>query len=169
MDRRTDMQSALRQASKVLFLAAAFSFGSMAYASGLPVVKDFRTEARDADSRKVPILVLFMDETCGYCKTVSEDFLQPMQRDPEFDNKVIIRQVESSSEGALIDFDGKPTTYREFASRHHIRGVPNVMLFDSHGQELTFLEGLTTVDFYYAFLLDAIDQSLAKVRAANRT
>jgi len=162
------MQSALRQVSNVLFLAAAFGFGSMSYASGLPVVKDFTAEAKDAKSRKVPILVLFMDETCGYCKTVSEDFLQPMQRDPEFDNKVILRQIESSSEGTLIDFDGTPTTYREFSSKHNVRGVPNVMLFDSHGQMLTFLEGLTTVDFYYAFLLDAIDESLAKVKAASQ-
>ena len=161
------MQSALKQASKVILLAAALGFGSMSYASGLPVVKDFRAEARDANNRKVPILVLFMDETCGYCKTVSEDFLQPMQRDPEFDNKVILRQIESSSEGTLIDFDGTPTTYREFSSKHNVRGVPNVMLFDSHGQMLTFLEGLTTVDFYYAFLLDAIDESLAKVRTAS--
>jgi thioredoxin-related protein len=162
------MQSALRQASNALFLAAALGFGSMSYASGLPVVKDFTAEAKDAKSRKVPILVLFMDETCGYCKTVSEDFLQPMQRDPEFDNKVIIRQVESSSEGTLIDFDGTPTTYSKFSSRHNVRGVPNVMLFDSDGKMLTFLEGLTTVDFYYAFLLDAIEGSLAKVRAASQ-
>ena len=161
------MQSAFKQVSSVFLFAAAIGFGSMSYASGLPVVKDFTAEARDAKSRKVPILVLFMDETCGYCKTVSEDFLQPMQRDPEFDNKVILRQIESSSEGTLIDFDGTPTTYREFSSKHNVRGVPNVMLFDSHGQMLTFLEGLTTVDFYYAFLLDAIDESLAKVKAAS--
>ena len=161
------MQSALKQASNVLLLAAAIGFGPMAYASGLPVVKDFTAEAREAKNKRVPILVLFMDETCSYCKTVSEDFLQPMQRDPEFDNKVIIRQIESSSEGTLIDFDGTPTTYRKFSSRHKVGGVPNVMLFDSHGQMLTFLEGLTTVDFYYAFLLDAIEESLAKVRAAS--
>ena len=162
------MQSALKQVSNVFLLAAAFGLGSMSYASGLPVVKDFTAEAKDAKSRKVPILVLFMDETCGYCKTVSEDFLQPMQRDPEFDNKVILRQIESSSDGTLIDFDGTTTTYSKFSSKHNVRGVPNVMLFDSHGQMLTFLEGLTTVDFYYAFLLDAIDESLAKVKAASQ-
>jgi thioredoxin-related protein len=161
------MQTVLKQASNVLLLAAAIGFGSMAYASGLPVVKDFTAEARDAKDKKVPILVLFMDETCSYCKIVSEDFLQPMQRDPEFDNKVILRQIESGSEGTLIDFDGTPTTYRKFAGRHHVGGVPNVMLFDSNGQMLTFLEGLTTVDFYYAFLLEAVEGSLAKVRAAS--
>ncbi len=161
------MQAALKQASNVFFLAAAIGFGSMAYASGLPVVKDFTAEAKDAKSKRVPILVLFMDETCSYCKTVSEDFLQPMQRDAEFDSKVIIRQIESSSEGTLIDFDGTPTTYRKFSGKHNVRGVPNVMLFDSQGQVLTFLEGLTTVDFYYAFLLDAIEESLAKVKAAS--
>jgi thioredoxin-related protein len=162
------MQSALKQVSSIFLFAAAIGFGSMSSAAGLPVVKDFRAEARDANNKRVPILVLFMDESCEYCKTVSEDFLQPMQRDPEFDSKVILRQIESSSEGKLIDFDGTTTTYSKFSSKHNVRGVPNVMLFDSHGQVLTFLEGLTTVDFYYAFLLDAINESLAKVKAASQ-
>jgi len=161
------MKFVLKRSLIIFFLAAAIDCWSLAQATGLPVVKDFTFEAGDARQRQVPILVLFMSETCEYCETVLEDFLLPMQRDPEFKDKVILRQIESSSKDALIDFEGKTTTYSSFSSRHKVRGVPNVMLFDSNGQVLTYIEGLLTVDFYYAFLVDAIDESLAKIKAAR--
>ena len=91
----------------------------------------------------------------------------PMQRDPEYNDKVILRQIESGSGDALVDFDGKTTTYSRFSGRHKVWGVPNVMLFDSNGQVLTSIEGLLTVDFYYAFLVDAINESLEKTKAGN--
>jgi thioredoxin-related protein len=146
---------------------AAINYGSVVQAAGLPVVKDFTVEAKDAQKRQVPILVLFMSESCSYCETVLEQFLLPMQRDPEFKDKVILRQIESSSRDQLIDFDGKTTTYSSFSGRHKVSGVPNVMLFDGNGQMLTFIEGLLTVDFYYAFLVDAIDESLARIKTAR--
>jgi thioredoxin-related protein len=161
------MKIVVKQSLAILFLVAAFNCWSTVHADGLPVVKDFTVEAREAHQRQLPILVLFMSETCEYCETVLQEFLLPMQRNPEFKDKVILRQIESSSKDALIDFDGKPTTYSSFSSRHKVGGVPNVMLFDSNGQVLTFIEGLLTVDFYYSFLVDAIDESLAKVKAAG--
>lgn len=162
------MKFVLKQSLFVFFLMAAINFGSIARAAGLPVVKNFTEEARDAHNRQVPILVLFMSESCTYCETALQDFLLPMQRDPEFKSKVILRQIETSSNDTLVDFDGKTTTYSRFSSRHNVSVVPNVMLFDSTGKELTNIEGLLTVDFYYGFLVQAIDESLAKIKAANQ-
>ncbi len=158
----------IKQILVIFFLVVAINCGSIAQATGLPVVKDFTVEAKDAQRRQVPILVLFMSESCSYCETVLEEFLLPMQRDPEFKDKVILRQIEISSRDELIDFDGKATTYSRFSGRHKVSGVPNVMLFDGNGQMLTFIEGLLTVDFYYAFLVDAIDESLARIKAAGQ-
>jgi len=62
----------------------------------------------------------------------------------------------------------KPLHTEDFSRRHKVGGVPNVMLFDSNGRMLTFIEGLLTVDFYYVFLVDAIDESLAKIKAAKQ-
>jgi len=161
------MKSVSKHISIILFIAMAIANWTVSRASGLPDVKDFTVEAADARKRQVPILVLFKDEYCSYCETVLDDFLLPMQRDPEFTDKVILRQIESGSADALIDFDGKTTTYSRFSSKHKVYGVPNVMLFDSNGQVLTSIEGLLTVDFYYGFLLDAINESLERVKAGN--
>ena len=112
-------------------------------------------------------MVLFMSETCPYCEKVLQDFLLPMQRDPDFKNKVILRQIESSSGERLIDFDGTATTYNNFSRKHKVWGVPNVMLFDSNGKVLTSIVGLLTVDYYYAYLVNAIDESLEKIKASS--
>jgi thioredoxin-related protein len=151
----------------VLLLAMAFECWPASRAPGLPVPKNLSSEANEARQKRVPILVLFMEESCTYCETALEDFLLPMQRDPEFNDKVILRQIETGSGDALIDFGGKATTYKRFSSQHKVSVVPNVVLFDSDGRVLTHIEGLLTVDFYYGFLLDAIDASLEKIRTTG--
>jgi thioredoxin-related protein len=148
--------------NSLLFISSLF--GTQALADSLPEVQDFRIEAKAAKTAQVPILVLFMSDSCHFCEIVLEDFLLPMQRDPAYRNKVILRQIETSSQAHLVDFDGKPTTQSAFAAKHKIWGVPQVFLFDSNGNVLTTLVGLLTVDFYYAYLDDAINNSLAKIR-----
>lgn len=139
-----------------------------AQAEGLPVVRDFTVEAKESVNKQVPILVLFMSSTCTYCETALKDFLLPMQRDPEYNDKVILRQIEISSRDQLIDFNGKVTTQSAFAGKHDALMVPTVMLFDSQGRELTNIVGLLTVDYYLAYLDNAINESLAKIKAGSK-
>jgi thioredoxin-related protein len=143
------------------------SFTQLLMAASLPVIQDFTLEAKDSKKKKTPILVLFMSKTCTYCEKVLQDFLLPMQRDPEYKNKVILRQIETGSTEKLVDFDGKVTTQKEFSSRFKIWAVPTVMLFDSHGHELTKIVGLLTLDYYWAYLDDAITESQDKIKKEN--
>ena len=154
-----------------LLLSAYLAAGWMpaAQAEGLPVVRDFTVEAKESVNKQVPILVLFMSDSCAYCETALRDFLLPMQRDPEYNNKVILRQIEISSKDQLIDFNGKITTQSAFASKHDALMVPTVMLFDSQGLELTNIVGLLTVDYYLAYLDNAINESLAKIKAGSKS
>jgi len=160
------MKSFLSLAVYTLLLTVAIHFPT-AKAEGLPVVKDFTLEAKEAQKKQVPILILFMSDSCPYCETVLQDFLLPMQRDPEFKDKVILRQIESSSGDKLVDFEGMNTTYSDFARKHKVYGVPNVMLFDSKGRVLSSIVGLLTIDFYYAYLEKAINESLEKIKEAG--
>jgi len=139
-----------------------------AHAEGLPTVKDFTVEAKESSEKQAPILVLFMSKSCSYCETALKDFLLPMQRDSEYDNRVILRQIDTDSKDKLIDFKGKTTTHRAFSNKHLEWGVPTVVLFDSQGNELTSIVGLLTVDFYLAYLDNAISESQAKIKAAEK-
>jgi len=144
------------------------SWMPVAQSEGLPVVKDFTVEAKESREKQAPILVLFMSNTCSYCETVLQDFLLPMQRDPVYGSRVILRQIETDSREEMIDFNGSVTTHKSFSSKHVGWGVPTVMLFDSHGNELSSVVGLLTVDFYLGFLDNAISESQEKIRAAEK-
>ena len=151
----------------LIFILATANWMPMAQAAGLPVVTDFTFEAKEAQEKQVPILVLFMSDSCHYCETVLNDFLLPMQHDPAFNNKIILRQIDTGSKDPLIDFNGKTTNHRSFSSRNDALLTPTVILFDSHGQVLTSIVGLLTVDFYYTYLENAISESLEKIKAGT--
>lgn len=153
----------------LILLGTTASWMPTAHAEGLPVVKDFTVEAKESINKQIPILVLFMSNTCTYCEVVLQDFLLPMQRDPAYNNKVILRQIETSSKNKLIDFNGKITTQSAFASKHKAWAVPTVILFDSQGRMLTSIVGLLTVDFYLAYLDNAINESQEKIKANNKS
>jgi len=131
----------------------------------VPFVQDFAQEAKAAEAKRVPILVLFSRADCHFCDQVLEEFLLPMQRNPDYQAKVIMRQVRVGGGAPLRDFSGKPTTHGRFARDHRVQLAPTIMLFDPRGKELTeALIGLSTPDYYGGFLDQRIDEALAKMR-----
>lgn len=144
------------------------SWMTTARADGLPDVQNFTLEAKQSLHKQAPIMVLFMSDSCTYCEQVLREFLLPMQRDAEYDNKVILRQIQIGSSQKLVDFNGKITNPGTFARAHKVWAVPTVVLFDSQGQVLTEIVGLLTVDFYQAYLDIAINESQAKIKAAAK-
>ena len=156
--------------TRLFFILSWIVFGWMhtAGAEELPYVQDFTAEAKEARAKEVPILILFMNSNCGYCKRVLQEFLLPMGRNAEYNNKVIMRQVELGSNVKLRDFNGKLTTQGEFTRTHNIQLVPTVALFDAEGHVLADpIVGLLTPDFYGGYLDNAIDEALAKVRSGQ--
>jgi len=162
------MKNPFKKALLLLLLVIA-GWQPYVHAEGLPVVTDFAAEAKVSAEKQLPILVLFMSKSCSYCETVLNDFLLPMQRDREYDNRVILRQIDTESAGELFDFEGLSTTQRKFSRKHIDWGTPTVVLFDSSGNVLESIVGLLTEDFYLAFLNNAINGSLEKIRHAEKS
>ncbi|MFN3397323.1 MAG: thioredoxin family protein [Sulfurimicrobium sp.] len=128
---------------------------------------DLTQDAEVARTRQIPILILFVAPNCSYCERVKHDFLLPMQHNPEYANKVIFRQLYLKSGNTLLDFDGKRISHTRFAKQHKIKFTPTINLLDADGNLLAEpLVGLSTPDFYGAYLDAAIDAALAKMRAS---
>ncbi len=143
--------------------------GAAAPGDEIPAATDLVHEAAASRSRQLPILIFFTSSACPYCERVKQEFLLPMQRNPEYEDKVIMRQIEYQSRSRLVDFSGKATTAAKFSRQQKVRLTPTIKLFDAEGRELTEpLIGLTTPDYYGAYLDRAIDEALAKVRAPSR-
>lgn len=136
---------------------------------GVPHARDLRQEAEQARANHAALLVVFVNKPCSYCNTVLNDFLIPLSRNPEYQRKVVMRRIETTSSRELKDFSGHKTTHRGFARLHGIQMVPTVMLFDASGEVLAKpLVGITTVDYYGLYLDEVIDAALARLRGEAR-
>jgi thioredoxin-related protein len=134
-------------------------------ASGLVHAKNFQADARNAAKRKVPVMVLFTTPSCPYCEQVKREYLLPMQKDPAYRARVIIREVTINSTAPLTGFDGTLTTEGAFAAAHKVYLVPTVMVFDTQGNPASEpVVGLLIPDYYFGYLMSAIDEGQRKVR-----
>ena len=143
--------------------------GSLAAADiQLQAARDLPGDAAQASERQLPILVLFSSSYCGYCTIVREDFLKPMLKSGDYDDKVIMRVVNIDSSEDMRDFEGRTVFAEDFADRRGVFVTPTVKFFGPDGYETApDLVGLTTVDYYGGFLDNAIEESLAHLRAGS--
>lgn len=158
----------MKQTIAGLLMIVAWAMPLAAGAQGVPPARDLRRDAEAARKVNGPVLLVFVGEHCRYCETVLNEFLIPMSRNPDYQNKVVMRRIENSSGRALRDFAGKATSHERFADQQNIQLVPTVVLFDGQGKVLAKpLVGITTVDYYGMYLDEVIDQAVAKVRTSN--
>jgi len=159
----------MKQAFALLLAIVTWGFG-LAFAEeglpeGVPYARDFQKDAALAKEKNGVVVVMFSGAFCSYCETVLNEFLIPMSRNADYQAKVVMRKVETSSYMELKDFHGSKTPHRRFAGDSGVRMVPTVMVFDGNGKLLAKpVVGLGTIDYYGEHLDQAIDKGLAKVR-----
>lgn len=139
--------------------------GAADAADGLIHARNLQADGRDAAKRQVPILLLFSSPGCHYCEQVKRDYLVPMQKDPAYRKKVIIREVTVGATTPLTGFDGRATTEGAFAAAHQVFMVPTVKVLDPSGSEASeTIVGMLSPDYYFGYLEAAIDEGIRKVR-----
>ena len=148
----------------LLFSAAAA--GPAHAAAALPGAGDLAADGTVARDKHLPILLFFNRAGCPYCERALREYLTPMQRDPAYAARVILRQVEVDKSTRLVDFGGRTTTHREFASRYKIRLTPTIWFVDGDGKTVAEpIIGLPTIDFFGAYLEQRIADSLTTLGA----
>lgn len=147
--------------------AQARSTGSKKHTVNLPLARDFTVDARAVREQRVPLLLFFDRGDCPYCERALREFLVPMATGEDWRRRALYRQVEIDEALPLVDFAGNATTHEAFAKRHKVELTPTIYLVDATGTPLGKpLVGLTTPDFYGAYLEDAINQATTRLRAA---
>ena len=135
----------------------------------LPRINDARNEARLAQQKKLPILIMFGTEGCPFCQLLKEDFLIPMIISGDYINKVILREEYVAADIYLIDFAGKKVSSSEFARRYGVSMYPTTVLVDHTGEPLVGkIIGVTTPSLFGGTLDDAIDKALLRLRPMVR-
>ncbi len=141
--------------------------GPASAGSDLIRASNFKADSLIAAQRKMPVMVLFSSPTCHYCEQVKQVYLLPMQKDPAYRNRVIIREVTVGSNAPITDFDGRATTEGAFAAVNKVRIVPTVKVFDTRGNATSEpIVGLLIADFYFGYLEAAIEEGTRKIRGS---
>ncbi len=132
----------------------------------LPLAKSFESDSKLAAAKKIPILVLYTSPGCQFCHRAKSEYLVPMLKDPAYKNKVIMREVDITSQSPLTLYNGSKSTGAEFAAQHKVTIVPTIKVMDAQGAELAEpIVGLLIADYYFGYIDSAITAGLQKMRA----
>ena len=127
-------------------------------------VADLRHEASVARADNLILVLEFSSEDCSYCRKLENLFLVPMQRNAEYDTKILIRTVSLDSFETLVDFNGQTVSTGEFASRYEVSLTPTLIFLNAEGKEMSDkLVGIWSEDFYGGFIDSRIEEAREKL------
>jgi len=127
-------------------------------------VTDLREEADLSRTHKLVIVLEFSSEDCVYCHKLETLFLLPMQRNADYDDKILLRSISLDDFNSVIDFDGRSIATSEFATRYAVSLTPTLLFLDADGNEISErLVGIWSEDFYGGFIDNRIDEALQRL------
>jgi thioredoxin-related protein len=123
-------------------------------------VSDLRDEARVARANNLILVLEFSSDDCPYCRKLEALFLLPMQRNAEYDDKILVRSVSMDNYETLVDLQGRKLSTTEFASRYDVSLTPTLVFLNADGTELSEkLVGIWSEDFFGGFIDSRIDEA----------
>ena len=128
-------------------------------------VRDFSEIAREIGDKRLPLVLMFSADHCGYCVQLENDFLIPMQISGDYVDRALIRKMDIGYGNTVRDFNGERMDASDFAQRYNVSVTPTVVFLDAMGNQLAVKQvGLTTPDFYGGFLDESIATALDILR-----
>ncbi len=128
----------------------------------LPRAKSLRDELALALKKGHPLMVLVSLDRCPFCKLVRENYLGPLRRE----QGLLVVQVDMRSSIELRDFKDAVRTHNALVHQWHITTAPVVLFFGRGGLEVApRLEGVSSLDYYGAFLDQRLEQARAAIKA----
>ncbi len=126
---------------------------------------DLDVDGEEASKKQIPVLMFFSMKHCPFCIEVEEDYLKPLLRNSEYDNKVIIRKIRIDGTSVVRDFNGKKHDAEDFGDNYNVSMVPTLILVDSRGKKIVPpIIGITNAHYYSDELDNAIMASTKKIR-----
>lgn len=153
----------------VIFSFQCFYPQAVAGGVSIPKAINLQKDGLLAQEKGIPILLEFTMRGCSFCEEVEEEVLRPMLISGDYDNKVMVRNVLIDEETQITDFNGQTISYEELASRYRVIVTPTLVLVSGSGQHMGLeMVGVTTIDFYSAYLDLAIENALNKISKATK-
>lgn len=158
--------TALRSTRRQMLVALPWVAGLVAAGSSvaaereLPAPASLADALREALAKKQPLLVMASLVGCPYCKIVRENYLLG-----ELSSGQPVVQIDMRSQRVLTGFDGRPTNHHAWLQSWQVDAAPTVLFFGPGGREVAErLRGISSPDFYGAYLQQRLEQARAALR-----
>ena len=107
---------------RAVLIAVALAPWALACAESLlPAATDLQQLAAESARLKAPIVLLFSTPGCPYCREVRRNYLVPRSADLAPTSRLLLREIDVTSSGRLVDFEGRATTQARFAAASESR------------------------------------------------
>jgi hypothetical protein len=134
----------------------------------LPLARDLAADAAASARGRVPIFLFFDRYDCPSCERALARFVVPISKEAPWRDRALFRQVEIDQPLTVVDFAGNATTHERLAARYGVSVTPTVAVVDGRGEVIgNPVVGLLTEDFYAAYLEQAIDTGVTRLRGAT--
>lgn len=133
--------------------------------TSLKEVHDFQELSHEMKTIKLPLLLVFRADYCGYCRQLEHEHLIPMEKSGEYATRILIRRFSIDKGETITDFQGKTLSADAFATRYQASLTPTVVFLNAEGQQVAEpLLGYNSPDYYGAYLEKAITQAQQAVQ-----
>jgi thioredoxin-related protein len=85
---------------------------------------------------KQGIFVFFELDECPFCHRMKQTVLNQPEVQEFFRSRFHSLAVDIEGDIEIIDFDGNPTTQKEFARAHRVRATPLLVFYDLQGEQV---------------------------------
>lgn len=131
--------------------------------------QDLRQDGIRAAADRIPLLLYFSQQFCGYCERLEEEVLVPMMISGHYADRIILRKLSIDPGEEVTGFDGRKLDNRMLFHEYDGIVTPTLVLTDDTGQPLTKpLAGINTVEYFGWYLDSAIDTATRAMRSPDR-
>lgn len=142
---------------------------ALAEERALEEASDFQALQKEMQEKKLPLLLAFRADYCGYCAQLEREYLEPMVKSGDYTNRILIRRFSMDKEETITDFNGEHPDAGEFAHRYKASLTPTLVFLNAQGDEIAErLLGYSSPDFYGAYLENSIEAAYQSVNGKKQ-
>ncbi|MEN8214049.1 MAG: thioredoxin fold domain-containing protein [Pseudomonadota bacterium] len=137
----------------------------MTTTASLQQTSDLQQLGKEISDTRKPLLLMFSQHHCPFCKTLKSEVIEPMLQNPAYRERLLMRELMIDYGSNLVDFSGKATTGIDLFENYRMVVTPTIILVDSSGKEIAKRQtGVNTVEMYGWYLDQAIDEAVLNLR-----
>jgi thioredoxin-related protein len=96
---------------------------------------DLRADLQEARKQgKKGIFLFFEMDDCPFCERMKTTILNQPDVQDSYRAQFLLYPIDVNGDTELTDFQGQPTTEKEFAFAHRVRATPALLFFDLDGK-----------------------------------